>query len=415
MVEPEPTSEGEIRATVFFVDIINSTGLSGVQDPATYNRMLTEYQALVFDVITDHVSRYRYLPRRDLAGRGTDHRHGTDYEWDITGDEARVFLYSDNPAYDVRSAFQLAVKVKLAWLTSDFNHAAFEDKGLVFDVGIGIHAGKVIREVKDWRRRSRDAVPRIDGFAINIGKKVEGFSRSGRLFKICVSGNVRSMVEHGRNFAVRFSSDQQQKLKDSAITIAMFEVVSFLDHEVFAFFPEHLRERTFTRMLKMVEAAHLRRDLFWLYFLTLRYWLMDVTGHPHSRTTAEHIIRLGSAIINFTSQLSEPEQNYIRYYLAAVNNMVALAYVARGLDADQHFARKIFSATLAKIDQQNVPARVHLARQLLTGGDYKSATKYCADVLMLDPGNPSAQELIEQAARRAIRENARPAAASPGN
>jgi len=399
----EETKNNEIRATVLFVDIINSTGISGVQDAASYNKMLTEYQSLMFDVILDHVLRYRYVPRASMSGRGVDVRVGEDYEWDIEGDELHVFLYSENTEYDVRSAFQLALKMKLAWLTSDFNYAAFEDKGLVFDVGIGIHTGKVIRETKDWRIRSRDAAPRIDGFAINIGKKVEGFSRSGQVYKLFVSGNVRSILEHHKNFAVKFSSDRQQKLKDSAITIAIFEVVSFLDHEVFVFLPEALYQRTEDRMLELVQTAHLRRDLFWLYLLVMRYWLMDVTGKEDSRDAADRIIRLGSAVMNFASQLSKPEQTYLRDYLSSVNNMIALAYTARGLESDQLFARKIFNTTLSKIDRLNIPARLHLARYLLEAGDFKAATKHCADILMLDPGNAVAKAIISKAAGEAAR------------
>jgi class 3 adenylate cyclase len=393
----------EIRATVFFVDIINSTGISGVQDPTSYNRMLTEYQSLMFDAITDHMQQYRYRARRELTGRGTDMRTGQDYEWDIEGDEASVFFYSDNPEYDVRAALQLAMKIKLVWLTSDFNYSAFEDKGLLFDVGIGLHTGKVIREAKDWRIRSREVIPRIDGFAINIGKKVEGFSRAGQMFKICVSGNVRSILEQNRNFAAKFSSDRQQKLRDSAITITVFEVVSFLDHEVFIYLPPNLKERTLKRMLELVQTAHLRRDLFWLYLLVMRYWLMDVTGKEDSRLAADRIIRLGAALMNFASQLSKQEQAYLRDYLSSVNNMVALAYTARDLESDRLFARKIFNATISKIDKQNVPARLHLAHYLLNAGDYKAAAKYCADIMMLDPGNPTAKAIIDKAAREAAR------------
>lgn len=396
----------EIRATVLFVDIINSTGISGVQDAVSYNKMLTEFQSLLFDVIVDHVLRYRYVPRESMSGRGVDIRVGDDYEWDIEGDEVRVFLYSGNTEYDVRSALQLAVKMKLAWLTSDFNYGAFEDKGLVFDVGIGVHTGKVIRETKDWRMRSRDAVPRIDGFTINIGKKVEQYSRSGQVYKLFVSGNVRSILEQSKNFAVKFSSDKQQKLKDSAITIAIFEVVSFLDHEILVFLPEALKKRTLDRALELVQTAHLRRDLFWLYLLVMRFWLMDVTGKEESRDAADRIIRLGSAVMNFASQLSKPEQTYVRDYLSSVNNMIALAYTARGIESDQLFARKIFNTTVAKIDRQNIPARLHLARYLLEAGDFKAATKHCADILMLDPGNPTAKAIIGRAAGEAARHGA---------
>jgi len=401
-------SESEIRATVLFADIINSTGISGVQDPATYNRMLTEYQALMFDVITDHIREYRYAPRETLSGRGVDLRVGTDYEWDISGDEARIFFYSDNPEFDVRSALQLAVKMKLAWLTSDFNHTAFEDKGLVFDIGIGVHTGKVIQESKDWRLRSRDAVPRIDGFAVNIGKKVEGFSRSGQLFKLFTTGPVRSSLERSRTFAIRFSADRQQKLKDSAITIAIFEVVSFLDHEVFFYLPDTLRERTIPRMLELVEKAHLRRDLFWLYLLAMRYWLTGISGRHQIPDASDKIIRLGTTIINFSAQLSKPEQLYLRDYLSSLNNMIALAYTARDVESDKLFAKKIFTTTLTKIDAQNIPARLHLARYLLNAGDFKAATKHCADILMLDPGNPTAKLMMDKAAHEALRQNGAP-------
>lgn len=402
------SAHNEIRATVLFADLINSTGISGVQEPAAYNKMLAEYQSLMFDVITDHIRAYRYRPRTSFTDRGTDLKVGADYDWDISGDEARVFFYSENPEYDVRSALQLAVKIKLAWLTSEFNYAAFEDKGLVFDVGIGVHTGKVIQESKDWRVRCRDAVPRIDGFTINIGKKVEGFSRTGTLFKIFVTGTVRSALDQSRRLAVKFSADRQQKLKDSAITIAIFEVVSFLDHEVFVFLPENLRDRIINRMLEFVNASHLRRDLFWLYLLAMRYWLMRNTGKNADPDASDRIIKLGSALINFSSQLSKPEQLYMRDFLSSVNNMIALAYTARDQESDHIFAKKVFTSTLTKIDAQNIPARLHLARYLLRTGDFKAATKHCADILMLDPGNPTAKALMEKAAHEALRQQGAP-------
>ena len=88
--------------------------------------------------------------------------------------------------------------------------------------------------------------------------------------------------------------------------------------------------------------------------------------------------------------------------------MVALAYTAPGLESDYLFARKIFVSTLTKIDPQNVPARLHLAQQLLSTRDYKGATKQCADILMLDPGNPTAKMIMETAARKAVREKTVP-------
>ncbi len=135
---------------------------------------------------------------------------------------------------------------------------------------------------------------------------------------------------------------------------------------------------------------------------------MRVTGRESAPDAADHIIRMGAAIINFSVQLSKPEQLYLRDYLASVNNMVALAYTARDMESDQIFAKKIFTSTLTKIDAQNIPARLHLARYLLSAGDYKAATKHCADILLLDPGNPTAKSIMDKAAHEAVRLRAAP-------
>ena len=78
----------------------------------------------------------------------------------------------------------MAVAVKNAWISHPRNLARLEGDQPVLDLSIGINSGNVVIE------RRGDGQARIEGFAINLAKRVQGYARYGRYCKVMLSKNA---------------------------------------------------------------------------------------------------------------------------------------------------------------------------------------------------------------------------------
>ena len=180
-------------ATILFADLMNSTELAKNLTLLEYDDMLANFQNIMFEVVSHHLDYFGY------EGAGADS------EWSISGDELRVFLYSDNMDYDIRNALLIATKIKLAWLASDFNQKVLHEGRMVSRIGVGINCGKVIKDVRPWRVKIGQAQPNIEGYAINFTKRIEAASREGNSYQIMVGASF-SMSSLPTNCRTRSSS-----------------------------------------------------------------------------------------------------------------------------------------------------------------------------------------------------------------
>jgi len=98
-----------VVATILIADLVNSTEMSKNLTLQEYDEMIVNFQSTMYEIVSTHLGQYDY------------EGDGSDSSWSIAGDEIRVFLYSGATQYDVRNALLMAVKMKLAWLLSDFN------------------------------------------------------------------------------------------------------------------------------------------------------------------------------------------------------------------------------------------------------------------------------------------------------
>ncbi len=78
-------------------------------------------------------------------------------------------------------ALRCGVQVKNTWIANQRNIARVEAQQPVLDIGVGINVGNVILQQRG------DGQPRIEGYAINFAKRVEGYSRYGSYCKIMLS------------------------------------------------------------------------------------------------------------------------------------------------------------------------------------------------------------------------------------
>jgi len=165
----------ETFATVLLLDIMNSSEYANVLSVKDYyETFLREYNETVRRATEMYFSRYP-------GGVYTT----ANYYVEVVGDEGRVFLFSDNPGRDVQAALDLAVLIKIAWINGDFNRARIRQNKAPEDLGVGINSGYLY--IKEDRQ--------LEGFGINLTKRIESHSRFGSVSKIMLHKTSRAILD----------------------------------------------------------------------------------------------------------------------------------------------------------------------------------------------------------------------------
>lgn len=209
-----------VEATILFADLINSVGISAVLDFWSYDELIEEYQK--------HLS----LAVKE-ASRPGDVPVAEEY---IAGDQLAVFFYDPEQVEKnermlalpegseekaklqaeckavcdsaLFGALRTAIMLKNSWLSTPLNVERVKARHLPFDVGVGIHRGMCVL------RERADGTKKIEGFAINFAKRIEGYARIGRVTQVMLS---RGAVER-----LRFVRRKQ---------VVMRQRLGFISHE----------------------------------------------------------------------------------------------------------------------------------------------------------------------------------------
>ena len=137
-------------------------------------------------------------------------------------------LKNDTFARHVDLALTIALALKREWLACDENRSRVKNQKLLpVDLGIGIHVGHTFIEED---RTSKHAIRnprgfRPEGYAINLAKRVEGYSRNGKFTNIFLSEAAHGAwtgVPDER--MVIFDEMQVMEPKGISRKIAVFEV-----------------------------------------------------------------------------------------------------------------------------------------------------------------------------------------------
>jgi len=248
----------ESTATILFADLMNSTELAKNLSLQEYDDMLGDFQDTMFEVVSHHLDYFGY------------EGNGIDSEWSISGDELRVFLYFENIHFDIRNALLIATKIKLAWLSSNFNQKVLSEQRLVSRIGVGINCGKVIKDVRPWRVKIGKAEPNIEGYAINLTKRIESASREGNVYQIMVGASLYKRCQQNSQINVAFSKPKSLVFKGLGQKIPVYEVTSFVNFEVMSSMPVSLQEG----LLEKIESTV--RDAMpepWIFIVLLRSYI----------------------------------------------------------------------------------------------------------------------------------------------
>ena len=254
----------ESNATILFADLMNSTELAKNLTLQEYDDMLGNFQDTMFEVVSHHLDYFGY--------QGS----GIDSEWTISGDELRVFLYSENIDFDIRNALLIAAKIKLAWLSSDFNQKVLSEQRLVSRIGVGINCGKVIKDVRPWRGKIGKAEPNIEGYAINLTKRIESASREGNVYQIMVGASLYKRCQQNSQLNVAFSNPKSLVFKGLGQKIPVYEVTSFVNFEIISSMPVSFQEGLVEKMESTVRDAMPEP---WVFIVLLRSYISKLNSN----------------------------------------------------------------------------------------------------------------------------------------
>jgi class 3 adenylate cyclase len=290
-----------IHAAILFADIENSVMWSGTLPPRDYDNLLNSFQATMYDLAAD--LRAQGFPLAEFA---------------VVGDQLSLFFYdaeeinrnaafaapgAEDPTVRAQlvetcraaneavlfAAFRAAIFLKDRWLQHEYNLERVRRQREPLGLGIGLHYGRVyLKDRADGRRR-------IEGFAVNLAKRVEGYARFGRYSRIMLSQNahdrLRGVVIRHTQLRQRIYFHQHEMelelLKGVTEAQAVFELRFFSRIGVMKITPDTVRqyEAMFYRNPRNIWAYY---QLFEYYAYTAQDWNQVQTAVRQALLTYPH-------------------------------------------------------------------------------------------------------------------------------
>jgi class 3 adenylate cyclase len=354
-----------VTATMLFADLMNSTEMAKILTLEEYDQMIVDFQTTMYEVATDHLRQFGY------AGNGEDS------EWSIVGDEIRVFLYSGAQRFDVRNALLIALKIKLGWLVSDFNQKILKEGRLVSRVGVGINCGKVIRDIRPWRVKHGFAQPNVEGYAINLTKRIESSTRGSQGYQVMVGDSFWRMC--GNLLNVDFSPPQSQTFKGLGQNITIYEVIAFIDHEIVSTMPLSMQQDL---VQKMEYAVSQPMPEPWTFYTLIRHYISEMVTSRSENAEAK-AIRLAREALDSLAH-KRPMYNTLGWLHTYGKNF-------RDLD----LAFKYFNNSL-ELNPGDSKALLHLARIAEMTGHKDLSRRTYEEILIYNPDHPEARRKMNQ-------------------
>ena len=354
-----------VVATILFADLMNSTEMAKNLTLQEYDEMIVDFQSTMYEVVFHHLSQYGY--------EGS----GVDYDWSIVGDQLQVFLYSDSVRFDVRSALLVATKIKLAWLAAPFNQRILQEGRLVSRIGIGINCGKVIKDLREWRVKMGEERPTIEGYAINLAKRIESASREGTVYQIMVGDSFHKRCQEIGTINIAFSKPWSLGFKGISQKMPVYEVVSFVNFEILSSLPPSLQNGV---IHKIEYALTQPMPESWLFIILLRHYVsLIATGKQQN---------LETLALEYAHQALE-----VLDYKPPIYNIIGWLYAYGQSIRNMEMAIHYFDRSLA-LEPGNEAALLHRARALdLTGKTNLSQYAY-EEILFHNHDHPEARRKV---------------------
>jgi len=354
-------------ATMLFADLMSSTEMAKNLTLQEYDEMIVDFQTTMYEVVSHHLNDYGYVG------------NGLDSYWSIAGDELRVFLYSGAALFDVRSALLIATKIKLAWLAAAFNERILQEGRLVSRIGVGINCGKVIKDVREWRVKMGEEQPTIEGYAINVTKRIESASREASIYNIMVGDSLYKRCQESSEINVAFGQPLGLDFKGLGQKIPVYEVVSFINFEILPSMPVSLQGGLLDKMQYAVTQPNPEP---WIFVTLLRHYISLISSGRHEY--------LESHGIELAKQALEAVE-----YKRVIYNMLGWFYAygqsVRNLEMALHY----FDQSLS-LDPRNEAALLHKARVLEAMGKTDLARHAYEQILFHNNDHVEARRKVGQ-------------------
>jgi len=359
--------EKTVLATMLFADLMNSTEMAKNLTLQEYEGMIVDFQNTMFEVASAHLHAFGY--------KGG----GEDSEWSIAGDELRVFLYSGSIGYDIRNAMLIAIKIKLAWLVSTYNQRILKEGRMVSRIGVGINCGKVIKEVSRWRASLGQEKANIEGYAINLTKRIESTSREGTAYQVMVGDSLYRACVENELLNVNFSLPRNAALKGLGQNIPVYEVLSFMNHEIFPTMPSSLKGG----LLEKAEfAVSQPMPESWIFPTLLRYYISQLL-EGENRAVEVKAIRLANQALGAVDYKKTIYNvlGWLHTYVKRMRNFkMALHYFNQALQLEPH----------------DTSALLHVARISEMRGRKELARRAYERILVFKQTHPEARRKVAQ-------------------
>jgi len=370
-----------IDATILFIDLMSSVALSTSLSLYEYNDLINEYQDTLRGVIDDlrqsypvgeyylggdQLAVFFYDPQdAQLRAKVEQLRRRNPLSPRAAAIEAELELRKNRCLY---GALRCGVQVKNAWTAHRRNFARVESQQPVLDVGVGINTGHVILQPRG------DGRTRIEGFAINFAKRVEGFARYGSFCKIMLS---KTAYETFRNIVIRHAMLKQRAffnafepqaglLKGLAPGTKVYELKFF--HRLAGFDIGEQQVDLYRRIFAL-DATN-----FWAYSNLLNYYLYTRVDLEQAQAVAHRAL------------YSNPESEKIYYDLGHVN-----------LDLGDYDAAAEYCQRCVRLNEEMDIAFDMLGDIEARRGDWDSVLRYRSKALALSPGCAAYQLQVAQA------------------
>jgi class 3 adenylate cyclase len=379
-----------VDATILFIDMMNSVALSNSMSLLEYNDLINDYQNTLHSVVNrirkdypvgeyylggDQLAVFFYDPQdvglREKTMQLRERHPGSPKALEI---EQRLDRAKSRSLY---GALRCGVQVKNTWIANPRNIARVEAQQPVLDIGVGINVGNVILQERG------EGPARIEGYAINFAKRVEGYSRYGSYCKIMLS---KTAFETFRNTIVGHTMLKQRAffepyvpqagmLKGLAVGTMVHELKFF--HRLSGFSIQLDQVPHFTHIF-MADPTNI-----WAYTNLINYHLYQ----QEDRATASGLAH--------RALYANPHNEKIYYDLAEIS------FGQQEWDA----AREYCHRALRLNDQLDIAYDMLAEIEELSSGDPQVVLDYRAKALALSPGCASFHLRLATALARLARKH----------
>ncbi len=223
---PTPTSTLPVRLTkddrdtrdtvIMFVDIVGASEVSNHKTPKEYSEFVEEFQHIFKSTCRQFVDEW-YPNECEYV------------QYDARGDEGLLMIYPPSAEGDLSTDVDIAINIALAlkgiWICSNGNSSRIDSDLLPIDLAIGIHTGKTrLRSGPESKTNCGGWI--LEGYAINLAKRVESHSRAGKYTGILISEAAHGHLNYLSDEKV-YVSDEPQRVPAKGISreIRGFEIM----------------------------------------------------------------------------------------------------------------------------------------------------------------------------------------------